>query len=355
MNRTQGGATPRERMLAALEFRNPDRIPVVYHPSPAGLYTHGRKLLDLFRRYPPDNFLWWPEGPPTFETMPQPPAGTVDAEGRYHEIRKDEWGTTWEHLIFGVWGHPKAYPFPSWAAARAFAFPPLPAPGAADLAAARARAQTLMQTHLVIQRGGSIFEKLHGLQPFEEVLMGVADRDPDFLALLDRLTDYWSRWIDHGLAVGGDLFSFGDDLGTQEAPLMSRAAFRDVFRPRYDRLMDPIRRAGKRIFFHICGCMDYVFDELVDLGVTVLWPQIRFCDSEAFAQRCKARGVTILIHPDRQRLVPCGTPAEIDRKIAELADRYRRLGGGGIFWIEIENDAPFENVQALVEAVDRHR
>ena len=42
-------------MLDAIEFNAPDKIPVVYHSSPAGLYVHGEKLLDLFNEYPPDN------------------------------------------------------------------------------------------------------------------------------------------------------------------------------------------------------------------------------------------------------------------------------------------------------------
>ena len=64
---------------------------------------------------------------------------------------------------------------------------------------------------------------------------------------------------------------------------------------------------------------------------------------------------SILIHPDRQRLVPLGTPEEIATQVRAYCERYHALGGGGIFHIEIENDAPFENVRALVEAVDRYR
>jgi len=31
------------------------------------------------------------------------------------------------------------------------------------------------------------------------------------------------------------------------------------------------------------------------------------------------------------------------------------MGGGGIFYVEIEDDAPFENVLALFEAIDQYR
>ena len=72
-------------------------------------------------------------------------------------------------------------------------------------------------------------------------------------------------------------------------------------------------------------------------------------------EKCRDHRVAIYIHPDRQRLVPLGTPAEIDATIRAYAERYHALGGGGIFYIEMENDAPFENVKALIEAVHRYR
>jgi hypothetical protein len=31
------------------------------------------------------------------------------------------------------------------------------------------------------------------------------------------------------------------------------------------------------------------------------------------------------------------------------------MNGGGIFHVEMENDAPWENVEALIRAIDRHR
>lgn len=65
--------------------------------------------------------------------------------------------------------------------------------------------------------------------------------------------------------------------------------------------------------------------------------------------------IAIYIHPDRQRLIPLGTPLQIDSYIRLAAEKYKKLGGGGIFYVEIENDAPFENVKALVEAINKYR
>jgi hypothetical protein len=65
--------------------------------------------------------------------------------------------------------------------------------------------------------------------------------------------------------------------------------------------------------------------------------------------------MSIHIHPDRQRLIPLGTPDEIRQAIRAYAERYHALGGGGFFYVEVENDAPFENVEALVTAIEEFR
>jgi hypothetical protein len=110
------------------------------------------------------------------------------------------------------------------------------------------------------------------------------------------------------------------------------------------------------IFFHSCGFLGAIFDELLDLGIRGLWPQIGLFEADtAHIGRCRERSVAIYIHPDRQHLVPRGAPHEIEAKIRNYAQTYHRLHGGGIFYIEIENDAPFENISALLEAAHRYR
>lgn len=334
--------TPRQRMLDAFAFNGPDRIPVVYHPSPAGLNVHGKKLLDLFNAYPPDN-------PVVFDAIPHPPEGTVDASGRYHEIRTDEWGTEWEHLIYGVWGHPRRYPFENWEAAAAYAFPPFPLPDRVTLAKQR-------EEYLVFAGTVSIFERLHALRPMDEVLMDLLTEATAFLRFLDRLVEYWLQVIHGLLDAGADVIMFGDDWGAQGAPLIPSALFRKLFAPRYARLMAPIHKAGGKVFFHCCGFMDGILDELIHLGIHGLWPQIGFFEADpSLFDTCAEHRVTLYLHPDRQYLIPRGTPEEIETVIKAYAERFHASRGGGIFYVEIENDAPFENVQALVEAVHRWR
>ncbi len=124
----------------------------------------------------------------------------------------------------------------------------------------------------------------------------------------------------------------------------------------YERLMAPIHAAGRKVFFHSCGFLNGVIDDLLDLGINGLWPQIGLFERDSgLFEKCIANKVAIYIHPDRQALIPNGSPAEIDAAIRRYAETYRAEGGGGIFYVEIENDAPFENVKALIESIDKWR
>lgn len=336
-------------MVAAFEFTYPDKIPVVYHPSPAGLYVHGQKLLDLFNAYPPDN-------PIVFDRIPTPPLGTVDVARRYHELAKDAWGVEWEYLIFGVAGHPKTYPFAGWEASTAYTFPPLPSADAHTFAAQHHTITEQREHYLVFGGSISIFEKLHALRPIDEVLMDLCVGDRALLAFIERLADYWLAYIDDLIALSVDVIMFGDDWGAQTASLVSPALFQRIFVPHYRRMFETVKRAGKKVFFHSCGFLGPIFDDLLDLGIDGLWPQIGLYEQLPNAvEKCREHRVTLYIHPDRQYLVPRGTPQEIEAAIQNYAERYHTLGGGGIFYIEMENDAPFENVKALIEAVDTYR
>jgi len=334
--------TPRERMLRAFNFDRPDRLPVYYHPSAAGLYVHGQKLLDLFRAYPPDNAI-------TFDSIPQPPKDAFDADGRYHEFKADELGTVWEYRIFGVAGHPHRYAIRSWR--DPLTFPPVPKAGSAESERARRDTATLKEKYLVFNGWGNLFERLHALRPFDEVLMDLADESPDLLAFLDRLVAYRQEQLDYLTGTGTDVVVMGDDWGTQTGLLVSPEIFRRVFKPRVREMIARAKAGGARVLYHTCGAVHPLYRDLVEVGIHALWHQIGLYDAEDFAREAARDRVVLFLHMDRQHLVPRGTPREIRETVRRYAELHRRLGGGAVFYVEIENDAPFENVEALVKAV----
>lgn len=341
--------TPRERMIATFGYANPDRMPVVYHPSEAGLYVHGERLRELFLQYPPDN-------PITFDRIPRPRQETIAADGSYYEEITDAWGIRWGHHIFGIQGQPVAYPFTTWKqGVDDYRFPALPSVDSEEFRSRHLVKPEVREKYLVIEGWTTIIQQLYALRPMEELLIDLALEAPDLIRFLERLVRYDHDCIDFILAKGVDVVMLADDWASQTGPLVSPETFRSLFKSHYRDMFEKIHNAGKKVFFHCCGRMGYILDELFDLGIDGLWHQSGLYDSDEFAEKCRQNGVTVYIHPDRQHLIPLGTPDEIRTTIKRFADRHHKLGGGGIFYVEIENDAPFENVKALIEAIDIYR
>ena len=334
-------------MQKAFEYDNPDKIPVVYHPSTAGLHVHGEKLLKLFQELPADN-------PVEFKEIPQPDPSCVK-NGGYHEMKTDEWGIDWEYLVFGICGQVKKYPLADYAMLDSYEFPPVPVEGGSAELQRKAEVEKQKENHFIIDGSLSLFDKLHTLRPMEDVLIDIYTEEDAFFQLLDRLTLYMEQQAEYLVRTGVDAVKFMDDWGFQEIPIISLDHFRAVFRPRYERIFNVIRQAGLKIFFHSCGCLGPIFDELTDMGIGGIWHQANRVDMEPFAEKCRKHKITAYLHPDRQQLIPFGTPEEIRTRIKQYADVYHRLGGGGIFYIEIEDDAPWANVEALVRAVHEFR
>ena len=342
--------TSRQRILDAFNYNNPDKIPLIYHPSPAGLYVHGQKLLDLFNKYPSDN-------PVKFEKIPSPGPNAFDANGDYHQIITDEWGSDIEYRIFGIAGHVTKYPFGSWKEALAnYEFPSVEKTASRVFSIDANKENLESYQYLIFNGWISIFEKVTALHPFDDTLMELLMRDDDILRFLDRLVDYWLEAIDYYHQTGTDVYVFGDDWGTQNSTIISPSMFREIFKPRYAKLIERVKAHGGLPFFHCCWFMGEIFDELVDLGIRGLWHQLNLYEENPYLeQRCRDNHIAVFIHPDRQNLIPLGTPARIKEYIKRKAEKHKNMGGGCIFYIEIEDDAPFENVLALFEAINQYR
>ena len=335
---------PRARIQAAIQYQPVDTVPLRIFPAPGGLFEHGEKLVELIRRCGHDF------GPlDSLAVPPPPPATDFDPDGRYHAISTDAWGTTWEFRIFGIWGHPLRRPLDDWANLPAYRAPALPPPPTdAELAAAATHRQRFYQCGW----GGSLFETLRAVRRFEDVLMDLAMDAPEINRLGDLITDHMRGLTARALAMGCDAVSFGDDFGTQTALMISPAVFRRFFKPRYAAVFEPVRKAGRQIFFHSCGHIGPILDDLRDLGVDVIWPQLPAFDLPELAARCRRLGLALELHPDRGDLMQRASadqPGRIRDYIHRLADLFNPQAGGSWLYLEVDPGFPWANVEAMFE------
>ncbi len=210
----------RQRVQNALSFKPVDIVPLQIHPSPAGLYEHGQKLLDLMRSCEQDFVELAEPG------LPQVPKEDYDAEGRYHKIATDEWGTTWEYRIYGIWGYRIKYPLADISLLDGYQFPPLQRLQGEALKLAQADAVRHRQQYYYADGFVSLFETMQSLRPFEDVLIDITQDSPGINRLVDRLVEYYAVEIENALLKGVDAIQFGDDFGTQQSLLLSPNVWR---------------------------------------------------------------------------------------------------------------------------------
>lgn len=340
---------PRERVLAAVEFRVPDKIPIQVNASHGGLYEHGQKLLDLMRQCPNDF------GDLRELTLPEPPPEDFAPDGSYHRVRTDEWEITWEHRIFGVWGHPLKTPIANLATLNAYRPPAPPPVSGPEFETARANADRHRARYFLIGNGFMIWEQMHFLRPYEDCLVEIMDDTPEINRVADLITDYAEGCVRHSLAIGADAVAFGDDFGTQLAPIFPPALWRRFFKPRYERLCAPIRKAGKKIFFHSCGQIAALLDDFAELGVNAIWPQLQLFDPRELARRCRQLGLAVQLHPERGDLMQTASPQQVRDYIPRLLDNFQTASGGSWLYLEVDPGFKWENIQALFECAMKLR
>ena len=335
---------PRERVEAAMDFRPPDIVPLRILPSAGGLYEHGEPLLELHRACGHDF------GDLSGLSLPAPPPPEdFDADGRYHAFRTDAWGTRWEYRIFGIWGHPVYWPLEDLSKLEEYIPPPLPPTEGPAVEQAREAIAVDKRRYFTLGGSGSLFESLHSVRRFEDVLMDIAEDRSEIHRIADMLLEHALAGVEGSLARDVDGVCFGDDYGTQSAMLVSPATWRRFFRPRYEALFAPIKRAGKRIFFHVCGMVEPILEDFAQMGVDVIWPQLTAYDVPTLARRCRELGLTVELHPDRGDLMQYGTPEQIRTHVLRLLETFGTASGGSWLYVEIDPGFPFENARALFE------
>jgi len=336
---------PRDRVFAALDFRAPDVVPLQIYAAPSGLHEHGQKLADLTKTCGHDF------GDLSQLGLPDPPGPQdFDPDGRYHAIKTDDWGTTWEYRIFGIWGHPKEWPLDDWSRLASYR-PPAPAPAEGpDFEAAKAAAAVHKRRWFCLAGGGSgILEKLFSIRRFEDVLMDITLDTPEINRLADLIVEHDQGWVRRALALDVDGVAFGDDYGTTGSLIVSPQVWRRFFKPRLDILFEPIRRAGKRIFFHSCGQIGAILDDFHELGITAIWPQLPAFHLPELARRCRELRLAVQLHPDRGELMQRRSPAEVRHYVLRMLDTFDTAHGGSWLYIEIDPGFPWANVDALFE------
>ncbi|MHB1036106.1 MAG: uroporphyrinogen decarboxylase family protein [Pirellulales bacterium] len=374
--------TSRQRLLAALDHQQPDRVPIDLGGNQTGI--HKLPYQALLRHLGIEDQLSIMDA---VQQLARPCEALLDRfhvdtryiaagaaadwrggivtcrrDGRVWHDLTDEFGVTWsmpdeQPLYMDISHHPLATA--TLDDLRAYPFPKGDDPG--RFAGLRDRAlQLKRETPYAVVSGisGVVYETCWYLRGLEQWFMDLLT-EPEFCeALLDQTLRFWMDWFRVFLAEVGDLVDvimIGDDLAGQSGPLFRPEIYHRLVKPRHKTLVQFIRsRTKAKIWYHTCGACREFIPELVDNGIDILNPvQISAAGmdparlKQEYGSRLSFWGGSI----DAQHTLPSASPEVIRDEVRRNLEIWKP-GGGYVFnnVHNIQPGVPPENIVAMYDA-----
>ena len=345
--------TGRERVLAALDHRRTDRIPIAMVCASLNLPAREalEELLLRTRGITVDAYLG-----PLIDIVGIGPSYIGPALPE----RTDIWGVRRAKVSYGSGAYDEIEHYPlseiremsqldsyPWPSADWFDYSDIPR---------KIKAEREGADRCLMASNGNIFESSWYMRGFQQFFFDLMDDPVLAEAIMDRVLDFFLEYFDRILtaAEGGiDLVFTADDLGGQRGLLMSREMWEKHIKPRHVRLNAMIHSRGAKVIYHSDGAVMEVVDGLMDAGIDVL--QALQLDAEGmdaeilkdtFGDRlCFEGGVSV------QKILPFGTADEVRNEVRRL---IRILGRDGGYILgpshAIQAGTPPENILAMFDA-----
>lgn len=374
----------RERVLAALNHQEPDRIPIdLGSTQVTGIHVIAARGLrdalglppvepvlcdtiqqlalpedDLLRRLDVDTRGLFPLNSHNWQVHEEP-AGEY---WRYH----DEWGITHHRprpdgLYYSIVRVPLEGPEITASDILNYPWPDMGDPR--RIAGLREQALAFRaQGYAVVLKDAfaGIFEMAQRIVGMQELLVMMATDEALAGVLFDKLLelklDFWEMALPE-LGDVVDVVTYNDDYGTQQSQLISPAMFRQQLKPRVRILFERIKQLAPHTkqFFHSCGNIRPLIPDYIEIGAEVLNPihvRARGMDPVALKRDFGADVAFWGGAVDTQDVLPHGTPQQVRDDVRRNLEALA-VGGGYVFNTvhNIQADVPPENILALWDAL----
>ena len=361
--------THKERVMAAIEHREPDRVPRDLgsvgslicdkthfevrdllglkgdlKPYRTGSTTnyYDEQMLDAFDI--DFRHLWL--------SSPDKPKAVHNADGTV----TDEWGIIWSK----EGSYPVHFPLQD-ATEQEIANYKAPVPTTKwDVSALAARAKYLHEEtdYAVVAKSvlgsGGMFERCGYLRTIDQFLMDMLIEKDLAHYVIDKIVDVeialWDIFLD-AAAPYIDIVQRVSDLGTQTGLFISPELFREFIKPAETKVYAHIKKRAPqvKIWFHSCGAISELIDDFIDIGTEILNPVQPLATGMDSAGLKKRFGDRLCFHGgiDLQKAMP-GSLEDVKR---ECETRIRAFGKGGGYILapanHFQNDTPAENIVFL--------
>ncbi len=369
--------THRERVLAAINHEEPDRIP--FDIAATKCTSMHRIAYDNLRKHvhldPKPKVIW-----DTMQQIVLPDEDVltyfdVDTRSLYsgppdnftpkdlgEEFYEDEWKVIRRCPPGGYYFDLYQCPLegePTLDDLEQFQWPDPDDPG--RVRGLRERAEYLRRNTdyaVVLNLGATILHTSQYMRGFEGWFMDIALR-PDFMhALMDKILDIHLRTIRNIFrAIGSDaadIVFVADDLAGDGGLMISPKAYRTFLKPRHSKIIRCIKEyTDAKIMYHSCGAVQPLINELIEIGVDILNPvqvTAKGMDTTVLKEQFGDR-LTFWGGIDTRQILPHGTVDDVKQDVKRII-RDLAPGGGYVlnFVHNAQPDVRPENICAMFEA-----
>jgi uroporphyrinogen decarboxylase len=205
----------------------------------------------------------------------------------------------------------------------------------------------------------TMFDMMQQLVGMEKLLTDMALGMPYIEPLIEKCKNFALAVGQQLIRMGVDGIWTGDDFGGQQGLLISPRMWRQYFKERYREIYAAFKALNPDVIImqHCDGAVAPILEEWIEVGMEVfnpVQPNVPGHDPQELKRRFGDR-LSFWGAIDQQKLLPFGSPAEIE---ADVKNKIAILGQGGGYMIApahiIQADTPIENVEAFITAVKQH-
>lgn len=344
----------KENYLRAVRFERPDYIPMVFAINDAcyNAYPQEEPQEELFALMESHPKLF-----PGFTAPPLPYRPNYARVARKDAPYRDDFGCLWETTVDGITGTVTKHPLADWSAFDSYRAPdPDVCMGIGPIDWQQIRrdiAATPNLLHMGGLRHGHTFLQLCDIRGYQNLMFDMADEEPRLFQLIELIEHFNLGIIQHYLACGVDVMTYGEDLGMQVGPMLSPDQFRRFIKPSYQKLIRPAKEKGLPIHMHSDGDIRTLVDDIIDGGVEIINLQDLVNGIDWIANRFAGK-ICVDLDIDRQKVTRFGTPKDIEALIRKEVTAIGSKQGGLMMIYGLYPDIPLENVKALMDAMENY-
>lgn len=156
------------------------------------------------------------------------------------------------------------------------------------------------------------------------------------------------------------VFVTGTDFAAQNGLFISKELYNSLYKPFHIKVNKWIHEnTNWKSFFHSCGAIESLIEEIIDSGFDILNPIQISCKNMDSVTLKKKYGKYITFWGggiDTQRTLPFGTPKTVSEEVKGQIDIFNNDGGYIFSSVHnIQANTPIENIFALIEVIHKYR